>query len=522
MKKPRHRRRNRRKKQQQKTTPPINSAPFPDPSGNVTLNPLFTTLHVWGAKNKRKILKAPTPPRPPLTESGKELNKERKGRTMRLEDMINDLKKDNEEKETGKSNIIKGLDSRDASDNQLVIFGGPPKQEPRDQVLKLLLADISRQYNLILPGKSKGPSRPFFGKRPFPPAPPLPKRKLGPPPGLPAPPPPPPVVEPIEKKKVIIDREIKGIDDLLNLVKEYPLDEAVEYNINMKSIHDIHEPLAELQKMVGMNSLKESIVDQIVYFIQNLHVSETIEHRDFMHTVIYGPPGTGKTEVARIMGKIFCSMGILSRSKFKKATRSDLIAGYLGQTALKTRDVIDECLGGVLFIDEAYALGNPQKRDSFAKECIDTLCEALSNNKEKLMVIIAGYEKDLKNCFFAYNQGLDSRFPWRFKTDDYTAGELNLIFKKKVADIGWELQDKIPDSWFEGKMDYLKFYGRDIETILAKTKIAHARRVFCLAPEVKKKLTREDIDKGFEMFTSNSEVKERGEMRQDMATMMYI
>ncbi len=94
MKKPPRRRRNRRKKSQQKVATPINSAPFPDSSGNVTLNPLFTTLHVWGAKNKRKILKAPTPPRPPLTESGKELNKERKGRTMRLEDMINDLKKD--------------------------------------------------------------------------------------------------------------------------------------------------------------------------------------------------------------------------------------------------------------------------------------------------------------------------------------------------------------------------------------------------------------------------------------------
>lgn len=520
MSKPPRRRRNRRKSQQKKVVPPINSAPFPDLSGNTTLNPIFTTLHVWGDKNKRNVRKDPTPSPLPPSDSGKELNKERKGRTMRLEDMINDLKKE----KTSKSKIVKGLDARDASTNQLILFGGASKQEPRDQVLKLLLADISRQYNLILPNKNKGPSRSLFGKSVFPPPPPplLPRKRLGPPPGLPGPLPPIREPPPLERKKVTIDREIKGLDDLLNLVKEFPLDETIEYNINMKSIHDIREPLTELQKMVGMNSLKEAIVDQIVYFIQNLHVSETIEHRDFMHTVIYGPPGTGKTEVARIMGKIFCSMGILSRNKFKKATRSDLIAGYLGQTALKTRDVIDECLGGVLFIDEAYALGNPQKRDSFAKECIDTLCEALSNNKEKLMVIIAGYEKDLKNCFFAYNQGLDSRFPWRFKTDDYTAGELNLIFEKKIADIGWKLQDKIPDSWFENKMDYLKFYGRDIETILAKAKIAHARRVFCLSPDVKKKLTQEDIDKGFDMFISNSEVKERGKMRQDMAAMMYI
>ena len=93
--------------------------------------------------------------------------------------------------------------------------------------------------------------------------------------------------------------------------------------------------------------------------------------------------------------------------------------------------MVKDCLGGVLFIDEAYALGNPEKRDSFAKECIDTLCEALSDHKDNLMVIIAGYEEELKSCFFDYNQGLDSRFTWRFKTTDYNAEELKAILKKK-------------------------------------------------------------------------------------------
>ena len=94
-----------------------------------------------------------------------------------------------------------------------------------------------------------------------------------------------------------------------------------------------------------------------------------------------------------------------------------------------------------------------KKRDSFAKECIDTLCEALSDNKDKLMVIIAGYEKDLKDCFFNYNQGLESRFTWRFKTDDYTHKELKHIFIKKVKDAGWSFkkEDKIKDTWFEEK-----------------------------------------------------------------------
>ena len=107
------------------------------------------------------------------------------------------------------------------------------------------------------------------------------------------------------------------------------------------------------------------------------------------------------------MGKIFSGLGVLKKNKFMKVTRADLIAGYLGQTALKTQDVIKDSLGGVLFIDEAYALGNMEKRDSFAKECIDTLCEGLSDNKDNLMVIIAGYEKELKECFFNYNAGLN-------------------------------------------------------------------------------------------------------------------
>ena len=241
--------------------------------------------------------------------------------------------------------------------------------------------------------------------------------------------------------------------------------------------------------------------------MQNLHQNNN-QSNDFMHTVIYGPPGTGKTEIANIMGQIFSKLGVLKNNVFKKATRTELIAGYLGQTAIKTKELVKSCLGGCLFIDEAYALGNREKRDSFAKECIDTLCEALSFHKNDLMVIIAGYEKDLKDCFFAYNSGLESRFTWRFNTDDYNASELNLIFQKKIKDIGWS-HENIDDTWFEKNMDYFKYYGRDMETLLAKTKIAHSRRVFCLPIEEKKKLNKEDLDKGFEMFLCNDEVKKR-------------
>ena len=323
------------------------------------------------------------------------------------------------------------------------------------------------------------------------------------------------------KEFINIETEINNIGDIIKLTEKYKLDPEIEYNINIKALHNIKEPLQELNNMIGMTELKNNIVDQILYFVQGLHKNDNLTG-DFMHTVIYGPPGTGKTEIAKMMGKIYSKIGVLNKGTFKKVTRSDLIAGYLGQTAIKTRDVIKEALGGVLFIDEAYALGNTDKKDSFSKECIDTLCEALSDNKENLMVIIAGYEKELKDCFFSCNQGLDSRFTWRFKTDNYSAEDLYKIFVKKVNDIGWELHEesKISVEFFKKNYDYLKFFGRDIETILAKTKIAHSKRVFCKHNSEKKKITLKDLEKGFEMYLKNDDIKNRKDT-ENMKKMLY-
>lgn len=331
-----------------------------------------------------------------------------------------------------------------------------------------------------------------------------------------------PVFE-IEKTLVNIDVEINSIDDLLALIDKYKIEPAIKYNINMKTLHNIKEPLIELNNMIGMKDLKNNITDQILYFAQELYKNKD-NSGDFLHTVIYGPPGTGKTEIAKIMGKIYSKIGILSKGTFRKVTRADLISGYLGQTALKTRDVIKDCLGGVLFIDEAYALGNNEKRDSFSKECIDTLCEALSDNKNNLMVIIAGYENELKECFFNYNQGLDSRFTWRFSTDEYKADELFKIFLKKVNDIEWTISEdsKINVEWFKKNMDYFKFFGRDMETLLAKTKIAHSKRVFCKPENEKKKLILVDLNKGFEMYLKNNDVKSRKENGNLKKSLEYI
>lgn len=326
----------------------------------------------------------------------------------------------------------------------------------------------------------------------------------------------------VEKKKVEIKVSLDSIQDLIQLADDYPLSPNVEYNIDMEAIHLIRPDVVRLNDMIGMHNLKENILDQILYFIQKLHVRKNENvNNEFMHTVIYGPPGTGKTETAHIIGGIYSKLGILKNNVFKKVTRADLIAGYLGQTAIKTTEVVKSAIGGVLFIDEAYALGNTEKKDSFAKECIDTLCEALSNHKHELMVIIAGYEEDLKKCFFSYNQGLDSRFIWRFKIDDYTPEELQLIFNKKVKECEWSIDD-ISSSWFKKHKDYFKYFGRDMETLLSKVKIAHSRRVFCLPEDEKRKITIKDIKKGFKLYLKNDEVKSRVDKKENPLVNMYL
>ena len=456
---------------------------------NLNNNNHKTPLLQWGDKNKDDLLH---------TKNNGIVQKSIKNNnfifSMTLDKILKDMEKERERnyKNISYKNIVNYLDKTSATPS-------------RTDSLNALLESINKNFddmqlgNISIPPPAE-PSRYHRNRRRsiyriFPTALSVPR---------PPPPPPPPPL-----KKINIQVEINSLDDILQLCKDYPIEKNVEYNINMRAIHKIEEPLSELNNMIGLSHLKLSIMDQILYFIQNLHKDGNRKSNDFMHTVIYGPPGTGKTEVAKLMGKIFSKMGVLSKNVFRKAVRADLIAGYLGQTAIKTKDLVKDCLGGVLFIDEAYALGNHEKRDSFAKECIDTLCEALSDHKDNLMVIIAGYEEELKTCFFDYNQGLDSRFTWRFKTTDYNAEELKAIFEKKVKDAKWCFKEDIPTVWFERKKEYFKFFGRDMETLLAKTKIAHSRRIFGKDKKERKKLTVGDLEKGFKMYSDNSEVKNR-------------
>jgi len=308
-------------------------------------------------------------------------------------------------------------------------------------------------------------------------------------------------------KKCFIDASMTSLDDIIKMIGENEYNEDTEYNIDLKSLHNIKEELAALNSMIGMSSLKQSVVDQLFYFIQELHVGKNIS--DYKNTVFYGSPGTGKTDVAKIIGKMYSKLGILKNNVFKKVTRNDLIAGYLGQTAIKTKKVIDECMGGVLFIDEAYSLGNSDNGDSYSKECLDILCEAMSDNKKDLMVIIAGYEEELNDTFFRVNKGLQSRFIWRFNMGEYTPKELKLIFIKMINEQEWSYVDDLGllDKWFDERKDTFKNYGRDVELLLTYSKIAHGRRVYGKEIELRKKLTRDDVNSGHQTYLKNKKQK---------------
>jgi len=314
----------------------------------------------------------------------------------------------------------------------------------------------------------------------------------------------------IKIKTQFIDVSINSLDDILSIIKNNEYQEDVEYNIDLKSLHNIKEELLELNSMIGIQTMKKSVLDQLIYFIQELHLGKEKETSDFKHTVLYGPPGTGKTEIAKIIGRMYSKLGILKKNVFKKATRSELIAGYLGQTAIKTKKMIDECLGGVLFIDEAYSLANGDREDSYSKECLDTLCEALSDHKNDLMVIIAGYEDELNETFFRVNKGLESRFIWRFTMEEYSSKELMEIFKKKISEIDWSLEDldeKKLQKWFEDNKTNFKHFGRDMELLLTYVKIAHGRRIYMKNKELRKIISMDDIKNGYDVFMKNKKTK---------------
>lgn len=272
-------------------------------------------------------------------------------------------------------------------------------------------------------------------------------------------------------------------------------------NIDTVMLWRITPYLEQLDQMVGMRFLKESILYQIMYYLQGMHL---LSNEEYLHTIIMGGPGHGKTQISKIIGKLYQAMGILSHSgPFKIAYRDDFVAEYLGQTAPKTRKLLESCLGGVLFIDEVYSLGPGQKdRDSFSKEALDTLTGFLSEHKNDFCCIAAGYEEDIKRCFFNGNKGLERRFQWIHKIDDYTIEELVEIAIKMVDDMNWKLgiNNKDIADIIKNDKELFKHAGGDIETFLSKCKMFHAKRVFNLDKEHKFIFTKDDMKGGIDMM----------------------
>lgn len=274
-----------------------------------------------------------------------------------------------------------------------------------------------------------------------------------------------------DEQIIKIIENLKNIEDIVNL----PKDKLVRHHPDINKLLNIREPLKKLNEMIGLDKIKDELFKHIIYFIIN---NENIYENNRLHTVIQGPPGVGKTEFGKILGEIYLGMGFLKNNKFKMVKRSDLIGQYLGQTAIKTQEIIDDIIGGVLFIDEAYSLGNAEKRDSYSKECLDTINRNLTENGNKFICIIAGYEQDLQECFFKSNSGLERRFTFKYNIDGYSPDELMEIFLVKCKLTNWECNiDK--NKLFEFFKEYkLPYFAGDIDRLIFQSQLIASLRIF--------------------------------------------
>lgn len=204
---------------------------------------------------------------------------------------------------------------------------------------------------------------------------------------------------------------------------------------------NIEDLKKELNEYIGLDTVKKEVESLInLVTVQKMRKENGLPVNDLsLHMVFSGNPGTGKTMVARLMARIYKSLGILSKGHLVEVDRSGLVAGYVGQTAIKTGEAIQKAMGGVLFIDEAYALTNRGGND-YGQEAVDTLLKAMEDHRDGLIVIVAGYT-ELMEEFVHSNPGLESRFNRFLNFPDYTVQEMMDIFDMRCRKSGYELAE---------------------------------------------------------------------------------
>ena len=231
-----------------------------------------------------------------------------------------------------------------------------------------------------------------------------------------------------------------GTEDLETITRA-DIDEVLAQGRYQASGKKDEDALERLQKLIGINGVKEQ-VNRFISLVELNHRREEqgMENSDFtLHSLFLGNPGTGKTTVARIVGEVLYQKGIISQKKFIEVSRSDLVAGYIGQTAKKTREVLESALGGVLFIDEAYSLSQGSEND-FGKEAIDEILKFMEDHRKDMVIIFAGYTKEMSE-FLQMNSGLASRIPHTFDFEDYTPDEIVKIGLLGLHNAAYEVDE---------------------------------------------------------------------------------
>lgn len=262
------------------------------------------------------------------------------------------------------------------------------------------------------------------------------------------------------------------------------------------------DPMEELDALIGLSKIKHDVKELADFVkIQKMRKDGGLKSVPVsLHLVFTGNPGTGKTTVARILARIYKQIGVLSTGQLVEVDRSGLVAGYVGQTAIKTSKKIEEAKGGILFIDEAYSLA--RKDDTFGQEAIDTILKAMEDNREDFVVIVAGYTGPMEN-FINSNPGLKSRFNKYIEFPDYTIDELMGIFdmncKKYDYEADEEIRAQIRAMIVQRKLGALENYAnaRDVRNLFEEIITNQARRVAAMespTQEDMKKILLEDLE----------------------------